>query len=332
MSVNTPSHPGGGTGQSCPICTSATHLMYDGMYDDRYGYPGAFELLACASCGHRHIDAIFTPEQLGVLYSEYYPRSSMSVDDYAPYPEVGGFSSWFKGERCSAYHWVPKNVRILDIGCGFCGTLGYHKNRGCEVYGVEVDTNAKRVADKFGFNVKIGVFSADDYPADFFDYVTMDQVIEHVVNPHEVFAGIHRVLKPGGTAVFSTPYSRSMPSLLLGRRWLNWHTPYHLQHFSHASFRSACEKAGLELVKMRNITNTEWMRYQWLHWLRFPALGETSAFWVPREEQGPSFGGLRLRSFGLLYRYKVYHVLTRLFDWLGRGDNMLYFVRKPAHA
>jgi len=306
--------------------------MHEGMYDDRYAYPGAFTLLTCDNCGHRCIDATFTPAQLGILYSEYYPRSSMSVEDYKPYPEVRGFSAWFKGERCSAYHWVPRNVRVLDIGCGFCGTLGYHKSRGCEAYGVEVDSNAKRVADKYGLKVRIGVFSAADYEPAFFDYVTMDQVIEHVTNPRDVFAGICQVLKPGGTAIFSTPYSRSIPSLLFGRRWLNWHTPYHLQHFSRDSFRMACEKAGLELVEARSITNVEWLRYQWLHNLRFPSLGEPSTFWSPEARPGRSFGNLRVRALNLLHTYRINHLLTRLFDWLGRGDNMLYFVRKPLHG
>jgi 2-polyprenyl-3-methyl-5-hydroxy-6-metoxy-1,4-benzoquinol methylase len=306
--------------------------MYDGMYDDRYAYPGTFTLRACDGCGHRHLDADFRPEQLGILYSEYYPRSSISVDDYAPYVEVGGARAWFQGERCSAFRWVPRDVRILDIGCGFCSTLGYHAARGCDVYGVEADSNARRVAEKFGFKVKIGLFSAADYPADFFDYVTMDQVIEHVTQPHEVLSGIRQVLKPGGTAIFSTPFSRSIPAMLFGRRWLNWHTPYHLQHYSRESFRQACEQAGLELVSTRSLTNAEWLRYQWAHSARFPRLGQPSPFWSHGVEPSRSFSAILARLLEQMHRFKLNHLLTRLFDALGRGDNRLYFVRKPAHG
>ena len=145
-----------------------------------------------------------------------------------------------------------------------------------------------------------------------------------------MFAGISQVLKPGGTAIFSTPYSYSLPARIFGRTWMNWHTPYHLQHFSHASFRLACEKAGLELLKTRSITHSEWLRYQWLHSLRYPRIGQPSLFWAPREGNGLSFGNIRVRALNLMHRMKINHLLTRLFDLLGKGDNALYFVRKPA--
>jgi len=302
------------------------------MYDDRYGYPGTFALKHCPGCGHRHIAASFTPEQLGNLYSDYYPRSAMSVDSYAPYTEAKGFTAWFNGERCSAFRWVPERVKVLDIGCGFCQTLGYHNNRGCESHGVEVDTNAKRVADKFGLNVKIGVFDAANYAADYFDYVTLDQVIEHVVDPHQMFTGIARVLKPGGTAIFSTPFSRSLPARIFGRRWINWHTPYHLQHFSRESFRLACEKAGLELVQTRTLTHSEWLGYQWMHTLSYPAIGEPSLFWTAHPDKSSHYRKPLVRLAMIAHRLKMDHVLTRLFDLFGRGDNILYFVRKPLAA
>jgi len=331
LSKDTPaSHMREKSEHPCPICGTPTTVLYEKMYDDRYGYPGAFTLMTCEKCGHRHVPSAFTPEQLGVLYSEYYPRSTMSVDDYVPYTEAHGFASWFNGERCSAFRWVPKNVRILDIGCGFCQTLGYHNNRGCESYGVEVDTNARRVAEKFGLNVQIGVFDASKYPADFFDYVTMDQVIEHVVDPNLVFAGIHQVLKPGGTAIFSTPYSHSLPARIFGRRWINWHIPYHIQHFSRDSFCLACENAGLELAATRTITHSEWLGYQWMHSLSYPRIGQPSRFWSPHPDKASLYRKARVRVSIILHRLKVDHLLTRLFDLMGKGDNMLYFVRKPA--
>ncbi|MDB5807761.1 MAG: hypothetical protein JWN73_5083 [Betaproteobacteria bacterium] len=316
----------------CPICDASTTVLYDEIYDDRYGYPGRFELCSCARCGHRHLNASFTPEQLGTLYSDYYPRSSFSVDDYAPHVAVGGFSAWFNGERCAAFRWVPERVRILDIGCGFCQTLGYHNNRGCESFGVEIDTNAKRVADKFGLNVKIGVFDPRDYPADYFDYVTLDQVIEHVVDPRQMFAGIRQVLKPGGTAILSTPNSHSLPARIFGRCWLNWHAPYHLQHFSRESFGRACEQAGLKLVETRTVTHSEWLGYQWQHYLRFPQPGQPSAFWSRTPIADSMARKILFRALGIIHRLKVNHVLTRLFDLFGGGDNILYFVRKPDHA
>src|SRR3974377_2269236 len=130
---------------TCGICGGRLVSKYSGLYDDRYGSPGTFEIAVCPHCNHRTLRGDFSPEQLGELYTDFYPRSSYSLDDFLPAPGESGFSAWLQGAKASAYLWVPKNVRILDIGCGFGETLAYHKSRGCDVYGVEADENIRRV-------------------------------------------------------------------------------------------------------------------------------------------------------------------------------------------
>src|SRR3569833_3919798 len=56
----------------CPICSEATKIAFRGLYDDRYGYPDRFDLHCCSSCGHMHIAAQFSPQQLEELYTRYY--------------------------------------------------------------------------------------------------------------------------------------------------------------------------------------------------------------------------------------------------------------------
>src|ERR1039457_753054 len=142
---------------NCPVCSSR-HICRDlEVYDDRYGYPGQFRLDRCASCGHRTLRGDFSSQLLTRLYSDYYPRAALELEQYRPAKEIKGFTSWLKGKSHSAYCWVPENVRGLDIGCGFGESLGYHKSRGCDVYGVEADENIRRVADRYGFRVHVGL-------------------------------------------------------------------------------------------------------------------------------------------------------------------------------
>lgn len=67
------------------------------------------------------------------------------------------------------------------------------------------------------------------YPDNSFDLVTWCEVIEHLtLNPVHTLAEIHRVLKPGGALVISTPNASradSIANFLLGR---NIYDPYHL--------------------------------------------------------------------------------------------------------
>ncbi|MGQ3685108.1 MAG: class I SAM-dependent methyltransferase [Candidatus Loosdrechtia sp.] len=300
--------------------------MFD-LFDDRYGYPKKYLLAKCSQCGHKFLQGNFTRELLTSLYTEYYPRSTFSLDQYKTYKEVSGLKAWLDGAYCSAFRWVPKNVCVLDIGCGFGETLGYHQFRGCDAYGVEVDENIRRVADKFGYKIHVGLFDSNLYESNFFDYITMDQVIEHVCDPLETMRGIAKVLKPGGVAILSTPNSNGWGAKIFGRYWINWHTPYHLQFFSVHSMKLVAEQAGLNFERVKTITNTEWLYYQWTHLLTFPKVGEPSIFWYPHRKLGVKEKVL-FKLVALSRLSKMNHIITCFFDTLGMGDNYLFFLRK----
>lgn len=297
-------------------------------YDDRYGYPGRFELMHCSDCGHRFLDSSLTAEQLVDLYTDYYPRKILDVAQYQPHREIRGFGGWFNGLNASAFRYVPKNVRVLDVGCGFGQSLGYHIARGCDVYGVEADENIRRVAERFDFKVHVGLFDANIYEPESFDYVTMDQVIEHVSDPVVTLRGVARILRPGGTAVLSTPNSGGWGAKVFGRRWINWHAPYHMQFFSLRSLQLAAEEAGLTVIRSKTITNSEWLYYQWIHLVTYPEPSEPSRFWSMTAGGNTPLQQRILKALALMHRIKIDHVLTRLFDGLGLGDNRVFLLQK----
>lgn len=311
---------------SCIVCGGNTAAV-GSRYDDRYGYPGAYTVRRCAQCGHRALDARMSPEEISDLYTSYYPRSSFDVESWAPPGELSRWQMWWRGSRASAYRWVPPNVKVLDIGCGFGESLGFHRKRGCDAHGVEADRNILRVAEKYGLNVKVGLFSADNYQPSTFDVVTLDQVIEHVTDPAPLLAGIQRVLKPGGMLIVSTPNIQGWGSKVFGNFWIHWHTPYHLQFFTDQSMAISAKKAGFILERRKTVTNSSWLNYQWGHCVTFPAIGEPSVYWNPgRKRTFSQRVALRLLSWA--EDLGVNKLLTRLFDATSLGDNRVFVLRK----
>jgi 2-polyprenyl-3-methyl-5-hydroxy-6-metoxy-1,4-benzoquinol methylase len=312
---------------NCPICGSEATIKVFRLFDDRYGYPGSFELYRCSSCGHKSLTESFSDVELIRLYTEYYPRSTFDEKTHQPHKNPRGLKAWLRGDLGSAYCWVPENVRVLDIGCGFGESLGYHRNRGCDAYGVEADRNAQRVAAEYGYRIHTGLFDPEIYPRDFFDYITLDQVIEHVVDPLTTMRGIAQVLKKGGTVILSTPNSNGWGARCFGRHWINWHVPYHLQHFSIKSLQLAAEQAGLELTGRRSITKSDWLLFQWLHLALYPEQGKPSVFWKQTEERR-IHQKIAAKCITLVHRTGINHLVTRFFDLLGVGDNHVLFLRK----
>jgi SAM-dependent methyltransferase len=313
---------------SCPVCMGQTVVVFRDIYDDRYGYPGLFNLHKCGSCGHMNMPAQFGPEELGQLYTRYYPRGDFDIDSFKAEEEKHGFAAWFHGEHAAAFRRVPPNVRVLDIGCGLGRTLAYHRNRGCDAYGIEADENVQAIAARYGLNIRRGVFDGTQFESGFFDYVTLDQVAEHVPDPHVLMQGVARVLKPGGKAVITTPNPNSFGAWLYGRRWLNWHSPYHMQFYTRRSMGLVAARAGLKLVKTETATASEWQYYQWRHCVQFPERGEKSPFW------GSGAAGIAMhpvvaKTIQRARQLNLQRWISRLLDALGLGDNRVFILQKP---
>jgi 2-polyprenyl-3-methyl-5-hydroxy-6-metoxy-1,4-benzoquinol methylase len=286
-------------------------------------------MMGCQSCRHLTLDAPMDAGAVEILYTTYYPRSTFNAETWSPPEELSGFAAWWRGERASAYRWVPRNVRVLDIGCGFGEALGYHRNRGCDAHGVEADANILRVAQRHGLNVRVGVFDSLVYEEASFDVVTLDQVIEHLGDPVSVLRGVARVLRPGGQLLVSTPNAQGWGARAFGRFWIHWHAPYHQQFFSRESMQQAAQLAGLRLEAAHTITNSAWLGFQWCHLLMVPREGDRSAFWDRRRSR-TVWHKLRL-GLAALFRVSGFNAaVTRLFDGMGLGDNWVFVVCKPA--
>jgi SAM-dependent methyltransferase len=312
---------------NCPICGSSKVKKAFILHDDRYGFEGSFDLYACEdACRHRWLHWLPDRNTLSDLYTNYYPRSKKTIADFHPLSFSKGVRAWWSGQRSSASSWVPERVRVLDIGCGFGESLAYHRGRGCDVYGVEADGNIARVAEHFGFKVHVGLFDSSRYEPDFFEYVTMDQVLEHATDPVEMLMSVKKVLKKGGKLILTTPNGNGMAANLFGRRWINWHTPYHLHLFSRDSLRLVADRAGLIVEEIKTVTSSEWLSYQWIHFALFPAQGARSQFWHPGDQRFPA--RMIIKALRAYHRLGVDHMITRVLDACGAGDNLVARIRK----
>ena len=266
--------------------------------------------------------------EISSLYSEYYPRSTFSEDDWRPYSWTPGFAAWLEG-RSSAYMYVPKNVRVLDIGCGFGNALGYHRNRGCSACGTEMDENARRVAAAQHLDIRQGAFNPAEWEPESFDYVTLDQVLEHNYEPLSLLHDIRAVLKPGGTLLLTTPNAGSLQAKLFGRRWIHWHPPYHVLLYTRRAVTRLLRDTGYSVMRIKTVTASAWMQYQFIHNGLRSMEGVKSPFWDPRADRDhlSASESRRLVLAGRLHRRHVFALTTRLLDAFGMGDNLIVWAK-----
>lgn len=109
--------------------------------------------------------------------------------------------------------------RVLDIGCGdgSYSILLKEVLGADEVYGIELVPEAAAQAEKKGIKVAVLDINCADFPfeSDYFDAIFATEIIEHSFNPDHLLEEFHRVLKPHGFCVISTPNLASWHSRLL---------------------------------------------------------------------------------------------------------------------
>ena len=101
--------------------------------------------------------------------------------------------------------------RVLDIACGFGGTLRTLARMGCTVKGIDISQNcvdrARAAAEEAGLDdrieVELGDFHDIDSGPDSWDAVICQEAIIHSPDRPKVFAEAFRVLRPGGVFAFS---------------------------------------------------------------------------------------------------------------------------------
>lgn len=100
---------------------------------------------------------------------------------------------------------------VLDFGCGDGAFSWFMAQRGARVCGIDLAAEAVAFAnrrhDELGTGARFYVESCYEthFPPASFDGVLSTDVIEHVQDPQRFLAEIDRVLRPGGTAIISTP-------------------------------------------------------------------------------------------------------------------------------
>jgi|ERR1019366_7399044 SAM-dependent methyltransferase len=123
---------------------------------------------------------------------------------------------------------LPKDARIVDLGCGFGGLLDLMRQRGyTRLVGVEPDEECRRGAGARGLEIAAGTLSDSGLPGKFAEAVIVNQVFHHIEDYDAALREISRILVGGGYLCFMEPLNTP---LRWGMDLLTFRTP--LRHFA----------------------------------------------------------------------------------------------------
>ena len=326
------------TSLSCPVCCGESASHYQEVFDDRYGYPDLFELVRCEDCGHLMTRPSLVESDLAHLYGNYYPRKNITSEQVIAQAvkvrrRFGRARRWLMGVDNHGQYSARPGEKMLDIGCGSGLSLLEAQALGVDAWGMEADPNSQRFAEQLGLRIHQGNLQDNPFPGTSFDLIVLNQVIEHIPEPDKALQLIQQRLATDGRVVLVFPNVNSLWSRLSGRRWINWHVPYHLHHFTLETFTRMAERCDFRVVRSRTITPNLWTSLQIRANRQSIARGDVNPMWrvaPPSESTGdvPSARlRVQLRKLLRLLVMALIAVVNRPVDSLGIGDSLMVELR-----
>lgn len=222
----------------------------------------------CERCGFYHVTPYPDEAYLKAFYSAYeMPTAQANLAETA---------------RLLARN-IGKDATIIDMGCGDGGflkemhALGFRK-----LVGFDQSPGLERAA-----RLGIGTFhkaSVWDYLADseskgggYADAIVLVNVLEHVAEPLELLARLHRSLRHDGVLCVTVPndFSPLQKAFLKVKGHLPWFVrlPDHLNYFDFATLRGAFARTGFKVVDEGALYPLELYLLQDLDYVKEPELG-----------------------------------------------------------
>lgn len=133
--------------------------------------------------------------------------------------------------------------RVLDFGCGNGDVVADLRGHGRDATGVELDEARIRQALKPEAAPHVVLYPGGTplpFETESFDWIVSTEVIEHIADIARYVPELHRVLRPGGRVLVTTPDITSIPSSFPANC-----VPWHLLESTHVNFFTPASVAAL---------------------------------------------------------------------------------------
>lgn len=228
----------------CPICGKSVLKCKFTIND--------FTIVQCRSC-----KLMFVKEQLSQQELDYHyckAADGMDVDEdcvYLDKENVENLKYYYRNLRS----FIQKRIltgKILDIGCN----AGYFLDvmKGFECYGIDRSPSHGEIAKKkYGDNIFIGTFENYKAPDFLFDCISLQDVLDHMVDPLKVLKTCNKLLKPNGILIVKVHDISCLYARITGKNFYALLPPLHLFYFNRTSLAMALKKASFKIVLTKHM-------------------------------------------------------------------------------
>jgi len=312
---------------TCRICENKENNRTFVAREMMFGFRDDFNYFECEKCGCVQIKDV--PENLG----KYYPTN------YYSFQKAGALKSFLRRQWAFySYHgWgliglsmsvvlgknqavesvkranIPKDIAILDIGCGsgdlllLLHSLGFTNLTGTDPF----------LAENIAYKNGVKVWKKDiSEISQKYDLIMSHHSFEHMRDPAKTLTHVLRLLNPGGLLIVRVPIAGTYAWKTYGVNWVQLDPPRHIFLPTVRSMEALSTKVGLKLGQIIYESNEFqfWGSEQYSH--DIPLRDPRSL--APLSKQ--AMAHLKMRK----YRARAAKLNAQ-----GQGDSACFYFHKP---
>jgi len=206
-----------------------------------------FRFVQCKGCNLVYVNPRLNDEKIDHLYVsgrfEYQFRNLFI-------PSAAYRKEKLYAERLKLIESYMPTGKLLDVGAAAGHFMETALERGWDAYGVELSPFGIEYAKnelKIKNIYKMGLLE-QKFDGDFFDAITMWDVIEHLKNPLDIVKEAYRILKPGGMIFVYVPNFDSVEVAVCKEKCDTIVADAHLIYFTTATIKELLQKADFNVV------------------------------------------------------------------------------------
>jgi 2-polyprenyl-3-methyl-5-hydroxy-6-metoxy-1,4-benzoquinol methylase len=185
------------------------------------------------------------------------------------------------------------NLRILDLGCSNGSFLELFSD--WDVYGVELEETAGKIAKQKHANIFIGDMRQANLKEDYFDCITIQDALDHSNDPFAVVKQCHKLLRAQGLLVIKVHNINCLLAKITGKKFYAIIPPWHLTYFSLKTLKMLLQKSNF-------VYNCHYYNAQKLRFDTAIMRASTTFTWLK-----PVYKILEKTIFGSMPFYKNFH-------------------------
>lgn len=257
----------------CPGCGSSSsrsvfkHYITEArisnyMYDE-YGCHMDLSILEdvplefhiCNDCKMGFQKTVFRDKNLHIVYDEWMKNDQFLEKHKQVWTQKIDYNRRILMYAVRYLKKKPEDITFLDYGAGFGESLAVAKDMGFQRYALEY--SQFRIEHLINSGVKV----IDENDENTFDFIIVDQVLEHTTFPNDVLQTICKKMKPGALLYIAVPNCSGFENGLKRAEGISDRRRFyeslaatsigpfqHLNFFTNTNLKSICKANGLERV------------------------------------------------------------------------------------